>query len=183
MMQTQLRRLIRVEQSVQAYLNRKEREHAEQMKEMKERAFTPLANLALLILYGSPDSEETLEAAWERCRQSPTWKALCQRHSDFGPYRDDDWVSPFGHTACHIAEYFRKYMLPDFAGADANAKLEAILEAAPAWLLWCSHADVHARFLGITLPDLSSVDRFARGDFSPYLRTGPFECRRLPKCV
>jgi hypothetical protein len=108
---------------------------------------------------------------------------LCQRHCDFGPYRDDKWVSPFDHTACDIAEYFRKYMLPDFPGADANVKLEAILAEAPPWLLWCTHADVYARILGITLPDLSSVNRFARDDLSACLRTGPFECRRLPRGV
>jgi hypothetical protein len=83
-----------------------------------------------------------------------------------------------------IMQYFRKNFMPELPGADEKEKLDAIFETAPPWLLWFTHGDVHAHFLGLKLPDLSSVSRFARGKFVPHaLPHGPFECHPLPDGV
>jgi hypothetical protein len=61
---------------------------------------------------------------------------------------------------------------------------ECGFEIAPPWLLWFTYGDVFARILGVKLPDLSSVNRFARGEFHLFeLPDGPFECLPLPDGV
>ena len=80
-----------------------------------------------------------------------------------------------------IAQYFHEYILPDLPGADDIEKLNSVFAKAPAWLLWFTNAELTVLFLGLKLPDLSSMFRFARPrgrrDYLPY---GAFELRRLP---
>ena len=64
--------------------------------------------------------------------------------------------------------------MPKLPGADEAEKLDAILERAPPWLLWFTHSDVSASILGLKLPDLSSVNRFERGEWSLFEDT-PFD--------
>ena len=53
---------------------------------------------------------------------------------------------------------------------------------APLWLLWFTHAELPIVRLGLKLPDLSSMSRFARPKLvgHHHLPDGAFERRRLP---
>ena len=171
-----------MEKLILPYLKRQQEQHSKMTEGMRREAFVKLANLALLILHGDPKIDEPLSAAWQRCRRSAAWRACLERHPDFGEYGRDDDASPFiTFSAMHIAEYFRKYFLPDLPGGDEKAKLDAIFVRAPPWLLWFTYGDLYARVLGIKIPDLSSVNCFMRGDsLWSKLPQGPFECRPFP---
>jgi hypothetical protein len=201
---TLVRRVARLERSVHAYLQRKEREHAERIAKRKESWLDRLAVVAVLAQYGQPRINESLEVAWQRCcetldwpthLESAAWQACRGRHP--GWYRKvagampgrislqpiaDDEVTPFADRQARvIADYVRHHILPECPGADEKAKLEAILSKTPAWLLWFTHSDLFARLAGINVPDLSGVSRFERGELSfDDLPTGPFRRRRLP---
>lgn len=183
-MTQRLRRVARLQRAVQPYLARLERHRAEENERAKKICFERLAIVTLLALYGQPKIDESLEAAWQRVLESPAWKAYRQKYPALGPYHTDDWVTPFqGPCSRFIAEYFRKYVLPDLPGEDEPAKFAAIFATVPPWLLWYTHADCCALLVGIKLPDLSCVSRFDRGGLSALIPMGPFECRRLPKGV
>ncbi len=184
MTQARLRQVARLEKLILPYLEWQQEQHSKITEGMRREAFVKLANLALLILHGDPKIDEPLSAAWQRCRKSAAWRACLERHPDFGEYGRDDYATPFlSFSAMDIAEYFRKYLLPDLPGGDEKAKLDAIFVRAPPWLLWFTHGDVYATILGIKIPDLSSVNRFARDRFGVCLPKGPFECRPLPDGV
>jgi hypothetical protein len=53
-------------------------------------------------------------------------------------------------------------VISSFPGVDEKAKLNAVFKSAPAWLLWFTFADYSAAVLGLDLPDLSSINRYAR---------------------
>jgi hypothetical protein len=131
-----------------------------------------------LILDGDPKIGEPLTCAWQRCRESPAWKACREKHPDI------DKSFPYGEqgTRC-IAQYFREYILPGLPGADETEKLNAVLAKAPPWLLWFTHAELPVLFLGLKLPDLPSMSRFERPRSSAYLPREAFELRRLPDGV
>ncbi len=210
MNQAHFRRLARLEKRAQAYIERRRRVNVQMLEPFREFAFITIANLVLIVLYGNPKMDEPLLYAWDRVRKSAAWQVCRKEHPDFGEYGHEDQgdldfveygrenrngpgieffdqsaemciATPFHRLgAGYIAKYFRKYLLPELFGADETAKLDAVFRKAPPWLVWFCFGDVHGRALGLEPPDLSSVNRFARGDFIiGKLPVGPFECHRL----
>ena len=120
-----------------------------------------------------------------RQRQSRAKTRIQKSHDDRRDRaggRRGQHINPF-HVlgATFLARYLRKYIIPDLPGADETEKLNAIVEKAPPWLIWFTHADVYLRILGLKVPDLSSVNRLVRGKLTfNQLPEGPFECRLLP---
>jgi hypothetical protein len=185
MSQIRLRQVARLEKLARPYLERRTQYEARQREQICRHSFVTLANLSILILYGEPKIEEPLLAAWKRCLLSTEWQSRREKYGGFDEYGREELGTPFDLLgAPRIAEYFRKYFLPDFPGAEEIEKLNPVFEKAPPWLLWFTHGDVHARILGIKLPDLSGVNRFARGEMAfSELPRGPFECQPLPDGV
>jgi hypothetical protein len=183
MNQTRSRQVARLEKVAHAYLKRRQQSAAESDALVLKHAFIKVANLSLLILYGKPKIDEPLLNAWERCRESAAWRACRKKDVGFDEYGRENGT-PFDWSAERIAEYFRKYFMPELPGADETEKLDAIFERAPPWLLWFTYGDVCARILGLELPDLSRVSRFARNKMTFFeLPPGPFECRPWPDGV
>ena len=184
MNQIRSRQVARLEKVAQGYLKRRQQSRAQSVAFVRKQVFVHVANLSLLILYGKPKIDEPLLNAWERCRESTAWRASREKHGGFDEYGRENGT-PFDRSAERIAEYFRKYFMPELPGADETEKLDAIMERAPPWLLWFTYGDVSAGVLGLKLPDLSSVNRFARGEFRAMseLPDGPFECHPLPDGV
>jgi hypothetical protein len=183
MSQTRFRQVARLEKLAQPYIKRRQESWAKSLAFLRKEAFIGVANLSLLILYGEPKIDEPLLNAWERCRESAEWRACREKHGGFDEYGRENGT-PFDWSAVRIAEYFRKYFMPELPGADDTEKLDAIMERAPPWLLWFTYGDVMARVLGLKLPDLSRVNRFARGEFRcSALPEGPFERHLLPDGV
>ena len=184
MSRAQIRRLARLEKQAVPYIARNRREQearAEALASGREKYFVVVANLAVLILYGHPRVGEPLTCAWRRCVESKAWQACREKHP---PVNARGKESPFDEGGAEsMAQYFRAYILPDLPGADETAKLNAILAKAPPWLLWFTHAEVPILFLGLKLPDLSSMCRFERPEAFPHdpLPYGAFEGRRLPE--
>jgi hypothetical protein len=113
-------------------------------------------------------------------------KNVVKKFGGWDGYGRDSCGDPFDFGATGIAEYFRKYFLPDLAGRDEVGKFSLIFKKAPPWLLWFTYGDTNARILGIKLPDLSTVKQFIRDlrDFgNDRLPPGPFECRLRPDGV
>lgn len=138
-----------------------------------------LGSCLFLILYGDPKIGEPLTRAWQRCLEFRAWKECRERHADI-----DEEVPFYEEGARSIARYFREYILPDLPGADETEKLNAVLVKASAWLLWFTNAELTVLCLGLKLPDLSCMSRFARPrDRVVYLPDGAFELRRLPDGV
>jgi hypothetical protein len=185
MSRARLRQLARLEKLAVSYIAQKRR-HEEEARATHasqcEKAFITMANVAVLILYGDPQVGEPLTCAWQRCLQSTAWQACRAKHppvSEQGRGQE----SPFDDRGAQaIAEYFRAYILPDLPGADETAKLNAVFAKAPLWLLWFTYAELPIVVLGLKLPDLSSMSRFARPERlgHHYLPDGAFEWRRLP---
>jgi hypothetical protein len=94
-------------------------------------------------------------------------------------------ATPFDRLgARYIADYFRKYFLPDLPGRDETAKLSAVFERVPPWLSWFTHGDVAAAVLGLTFPDLTSMRQYDRGKLNlDRLPEGPFELNVRPDGV
>ena len=185
MSQVRFRQVARLEKRALFYIEQKRRyEEEERVRSAsrRERYFVKIANLALLILYGDPKIGEPLTCAWQRCLESKAWKACREKHPDYFGTSGGDVEGPFDDRGAQsIAQYFHEYILPDLPGADEIEKLNAVFAKAPAWLLWFTNAELAILCLGLKLPDLSSMSRFARprrrGDYLPY---GAFELRRLP---
>ena len=176
-MQTRLRQVARLERSVLPYLTREEQCDVQTRRFIERNARTKLANIALLVLYGEPRMTESLENAWQCCRQSSAWKACLQRHPDFGEYGRDDDATPFrSYSSKYIAAYFEKHFLPELPGADEREKFKLIFRSAPPWLLWFTYTDVSASVLNIKIPDLSSMSCFFRDErFVFDIPQSPFE--------
>jgi hypothetical protein len=174
-----MRRVARLERRALPYIEEMRRYKEREAASLRERAFAVAANLALLILYGDPRIGEPLIYAWRRCIESPAWKACREKHPDYiGDIRRRGRKGFFG---TYIAQYFRKYFLPELPGIDETEKLKSVFARAPEWLLWFTHADVIGPVLGLEIPDLSSKSRFARPDISMlHLPDGSFEWRELP---
>jgi hypothetical protein len=180
---TRSRQVARLEKLARPYLKRRQQSKAESYAFIRKKAFVRVANLSLLILYGKPKIDEPLLNAWERCRESAAWRDCGKKHGGFDEYGRENGT-PFDWSAGRIAEYFRKYFMPELPGADETEKLDAIMERAPPWLLWFTHGDVMASVLGLKLPNLSRVNRFARGEFRcSAIPEGPFERHLLPDGV
>jgi hypothetical protein len=183
MRELRFRRVARFEQLANAYLKRRERE-TEIPEYLRNIASPIVANLSCLILFGEPRIDEPLPKAWERCLESAAWQACREKHGGFSEYGTDDGT-PFDNLGVtYIAKYFRRYFLPDLPGADEIEKFSMIFKEAPPWLLWFTYGDLDAHILGIELPDLSEISRFARGEqLFMRLPPGPFELQRLPDGV
>jgi hypothetical protein len=165
MSQTRFRQIARLEKLALPYIKRRRQYKDQRDAVIRNQAFVIVANLALLILYGNPKIDEPLLAAWERCRESTAWQSCREKHGGFDEHGKEQG-SPFDDlNPARLAKYFRKYFLPDLPGTDEIEKLSAVFKVAPPWLLWFTYGDVCARILDIKLPDLSSVNRFARGEF------------------
>jgi hypothetical protein len=161
MRRTQFRQVARLEQLLRPYLKRtggRRQSRAEFEAFTAREAFIQVANLSFIILFGKPKIDENLICAWARCRESSAWQAHLEIHGNFPSSkigRPIDEYAPFNGNGAYTAEYFRECFLPDLPGPDEAAKLNAILERAPSWLLWFCYADVSAHVLGLKLPDLS----------------------------
>jgi hypothetical protein len=176
MSRVRFRQVARLEKRALFYIEQKRRyEEEERVRSVsdRERYFVKIANLALLILYGDPKVSEPLTCAWQRCLESKAWKACRERHADI-----NEEVPFYEEGARSIARYFREYILPDLPGADETEKLNGVLVKAPAWLLWFTNAELTVLILGLKLPDLSSMSRFARPRRrgGTVYRTEPLSC-------
>jgi hypothetical protein len=183
MNQTRFRKVARLEKLAEPHLERR-REAESESSGYYRLAFPVLANVSLLTLYGKPKIDEPLLTAWQRCFESDAWQACREEHGGHDEYGRDAGTPFEDLGAERIARYFREHFLPDLPGAGEEEKLGAILERAPPWLLWFTYCDVNAFFLGIQLPDLSSVSRYVRTESSFFnLPDGPFKCDPLPDGV
>lgn len=178
----QFRRVARLEREVQAYLGQKEKSRSPLTEKIRRDSFTCVANLCVLMLFGYPKIHEPLGQAWQRCTVNDTWRLCRERHPHFGSYNRDDEGDPCQRLGAKwIAEYFEKYCFDYLPGADQTEKINRVLHTAPPWLLWGAFMDVHGPAVGITIPDISSMMRFARGEITfGHLPTGPFVARLLP---
>jgi hypothetical protein len=139
-----------------------------------------LAIVSILTLYGAPKIDESLRNAWQRCLQSAPWRACREEHGGFDEYGGERGDIFIAFSGARIGEYFRKYLLPSFPGADETEKLGGILQKTPDWLVWFSHTDLSAAILGLDVPNLSRVKRFARKHTTAWcLPEGPFELKPL----
>jgi hypothetical protein len=178
---SRIRRLTRLESLARVYLHKRQNTYVPFAKTVRKEFFAYVANLSALILYGNPQIDEPLDFAWRRCLESSEWQARREKYGGWDEYGRERG-SPFNSDdAGRIADYFRKYFLPDLPGADEIEKLSAIFRNAPPWLVWFTHGDVKAGYLGIELPDLSGVNGFMRGRMSLFgFPAGPFECHPVP---
>jgi hypothetical protein len=58
-----------------------------------------------------------------------------------------------------MARSFREYLQPELPGADETEKSNSVFAKEPAWLVWFTHADIHAQILGLNVQHLSSKSR------------------------
>jgi hypothetical protein len=184
MSQLPFRQVARFEQPATAYLKRRQQGESSLSEFSRGLGFRLVAAVSCLALYGEPKIDEPLLRAWERCRQSNTWQACRAQHGGFDNRGGEDGT-PFERWGMRlIVGYFMKHFLPDLPGADKIEKFSRIFKKSPPWLLWFTHADVAARALGIGLPDLSKISRFARGEpLLTCLPRGPFELHPRPDGV
>lgn len=143
-------------------------------KRLHDGCFAVLANICVIILYGTPRINEPLGEAWKR--------SLTALLSEFPGFAGKGCVSPFHSEAdaLLIACDFRTYLLPRLPGADDSDKVYRVLSNGPQWLLWHAHADECCRTLGGNVPDLSRMRHFSRGDwYLGVLPEGSFELREL----
>jgi len=178
MSQVRFRQVARLEKRALFYIEQKRRYEEEERASHRERYFVKIANLALLILYGDPKIGEPLTCAWQRCLESRAWKECREKHADRFGRSGGEVDGPFDDRGAQsIAQYFHEYILPDLPGADDIEKLNSVFAKAPAWLLWFAYAESSILCLGLKLPDLSSMSRFARaaGGGTIY-RAEPLSC-------
>lgn len=185
MRQKQLRQIARLQSLAQPYFKQK-RQNDEEWLNTVRGAAGHAAILAFLVRYGDPRVGEPLSSACERCTASTAWKECCQeiaswwlqyRSGEFRPYSSD--------AVGTMGDLVRHFVIAWFPGADEKDKLSIAFSAAPPWLLWFTFADYTAALLGLSLPDLSSVSRFARSkenfDIWWGLPTGAFEHELWPR--
>jgi hypothetical protein len=148
---------------------------AEYQKNIRDGSFLIIASVCLIALYGTPRIDEPLAEAWTR-----SLKTLLQ---EFPGFAENGRATPFNfQEAAVIAGDFRKYVLPRLPGADENKKIYRVLAKAPQWLLWHTNVDRSCAACGIKVPDVSSMQRFARDLwFLGILPPGPFELRVPPR--
>ena len=133
-------------------------------------------SLGALILYGNPNVDEPLSDAWQRC--SGRFPIL-QRVYQFRSLNLSD--QSFAEEIAHIV---RKDVMSDLPGTTEAEKFQNMFFSAPPWLIWFTFATITAKFLGLALPDLSSVTSFGRSkavfDIWPAVPDCKFELR--PRC-
>jgi hypothetical protein len=206
MRQIRFRQVDRLKKIALPYIERRQQYKIERHESLRQMAFQHIANLSLLLLFGNPRIDEPLLNAWDRVRKSAAWQACRKEHPNFGEYGTED-QGDFGEYRCdtlgtklfdnlhgryiatpfdflgatYIANYFRKFFIPDLPGTDETEKLNAIIDTALPWFLWFTHGDLDAYILGLKIPDLSRVNQFARSEPLLYcLPLGPFEYHPWP---
>jgi hypothetical protein len=167
-----LRRIARMEVLADRVFRERQLGEAAWDKFHRDCSRVAISNLALLVLYGAPQVEEPLTAAWTR--------SLKTLHSEFPNFADNGCATPFAYRCAPLVTCdFRKFILPRLPGADDNAKVSRVLADCPKWLLWHANADKSAEYLDLPVPDLRSMRRFARGRwYFRILPSGSFERRK-----
>lgn len=196
MSQTRFRQIARLEKLAQPYFEvGRETEKKWQMTLVG--AAANAAILAFLIRYGKPNIGEPLSCAWERFTNTRVWKEYCDKWDAMEleqldrSQRPDDMSrkgylgSPFDRAGVWIrGMYLRHELIARFSGATEKEKLKRVFASAPPWLIWFTFADYTAGLLGLPLPDLSGVKKFARSkaDFDNWygLPKGAFVTRTWP---
>jgi hypothetical protein len=169
-----LRRIARLEALADRRFQSEQLDRGEREKIARDRSFIITTNVCLISRYGKPRIEESLLEAWKR-----SLKPLLR---DFPGFASNGRANPFNFDAAAvIARDFRKYELPRLPGTDDNDKIYRILAAAPRWLLWHTYTDKSCARCDIKVPDVTKMQRFARGFWFPgILPPGPFELRVAP---
>jgi len=182
MSHSRFRQVARLETFALPYIQRRLADDTERMESFRSRAFSLVASLCVLLLYGDPHIDEPLSEAWSRSLQSDALKAWGENCLDSEEGNCDRRSDPFSKEgAMHVAEYFRQRLMPDLPGANDTEKLNAILKTAPTWLLWFTCADFYGRSLGLEIPDVSRMSRFERHNtIWGGLPSGRFERDPLP---
>ena len=138
---------------------------------LKDCASLHAISLGALVLYGNPNVDEPLSDAWQRC--SGRFPIL--QHMDQLRFFNSQTFAE------EIAQIVRKDVMSDLPGSTEAEKFQSMFFSAPAWLIWFTFADLTANFLGLALPDLSSVTSFSRSkavlDIWPAVPDGKFELR------
>jgi hypothetical protein len=167
-----MRRIARMEVVVEQPFRERQLGQAAWDKFHRDCSRVAISNLALLVLYGAPQIKEPLTAAWAR--------SLKTLHSEFPNFADNGCATPFAYRCAPLITCdFRKFILPRLPGADDNAKISRVLADSPTWLLWYANADRSAAYLDLPVPDLRSMQRFARGRWHfRILPSGAFERRK-----
>lgn len=174
MIQARRQRVARLEKMSELYIEQVRQFNDLADAVLAEKALAHAVNLSVLIVYGDPKIDEPLSSAWQRCGNDPANPdgLLTQARP------------PFNEAAATSAVIFRELLIPNLPGADEKEKLDAVFASAPPWLIWFTFGDFTADLLGLRLPDLSSVTKFARTqaifDRWPALPRGTFKRRPLP---
>jgi len=169
------RRIAELEHLAPAFVRKRYAAAKARDAKFAEMARTHAINLGLLLHYGEPKIDEPLPAAWQRCIETfPGAKGS----ANFG--------HPFESShARKVAERVADSVLAALPGADETEKFTHLLASAPPWFLYYTWGDVTAKFLGLPLPDFSSVEKFVRSEASagewPAMPKGKFECRPWPE--
>ena len=135
---------------------------------------------AFLVRYGDPQIGEPLSHACRRVSESGAWRDSRLRFGllkeTFAPHERG---SVFLVGAC-----LRHVVVATFPGADEKEKLNRVFASAPPWLVYFTFADLTAKILELSSPDLSSVIGFVRSkanlDLWYGLPAGSFERNPWP---
>jgi hypothetical protein len=164
-------RVARLERLAPRYFEILERLQAAAGDKLANQAVIHLTNLAVLSHFGNPTVGEPLSTAWERC--------------DLGPWKRTDFPTPFDPWAARfVSSMTREVFIPKLPGPDEKERIQLIIASAPPWLVWFTYGDVTADVLGLKVPDLSDMRKFARSASTlrrlPALPSGPFKYRPWP---
>lgn len=160
---------------------------AQRWQNIRHGAVAHATVLGFLLRYGDPGITQPLSEACQRVTESEGWKLYRETmppRLKFVEYEEQFTPHSRG-TVVEIGEVLRHLFISPLPGINEKAKLNAIFESTPAWLIWFTFADYTAAVLGLKVPDLSSVMRFTRSKeaFDRWwgLPKGAFECRPWPK--
>src|ERR1043166_2028393 len=123
----------------------------EQWATVRRGAVAHASVLAFLLRYGNPKPNEPLSEAYERVNESQGWKSY---RAIMPPYLTiieyEEKFSPNGRgSVIEIGEVLRHLFVPNLPGSNEKAKLSAIFESAPPWLIWFTFADYTAAVLDL----------------------------------
>jgi hypothetical protein len=189
MTQNRRRQLARFERRALSYIraNRNGLENGK-FESIRRIEFGRVACVCLLTLYGAPRIDESLATAWRRVCQSAAWRARRKEHPHLPSFEGDDHFrmceTPFDLVgAMLLGGYFREFFLADLPGSNESEKLNAVLAAAPPWLIWFSNTEISIKMCGLKAPDISKERRFLRAPPSDGLPVGQFERKLRPAGV
>jgi hypothetical protein len=171
MTQGRRRQMSRLEKLCAPVIDEVQRQDNAFKARLKDHATLHTISLGALILYGKPNVDEPLSNAWQRC-------------SERFPNLQLERLKIFrGQIFAEIvAQIVRQAVMSDLPGSTEDEKFQNLFSSAPPWLIWFTFADFTAELLGLTLPDLSSVKKFARSkaviDNWPAVPDGKFALRR-----